>query len=74
MTQASSFGEILRERRSLLGLTQAELARRAGCSPITIRKLEGDSLRPSSVQLAELLALALDIPEPEQLAFIRLRC
>ena len=71
MTQAPTFGEILRERRSLLGLTQAELARRAGCAPITIRKLEGDSLRPS-VQLAELLALALDIPEGEQLAFIRL--
>ena len=71
MTQAPTFGEILRERRSLLGLTQAELARRAGCAPITIRKLEGDNLRPS-VQLAELLALALNIPEKEQLAFIRL--
>ena len=71
MTQAPTFGKILHERRSLLGLTQAELARRAGCAPITIRKLEGDSLRPS-VQLAELLALALDIPEGEQLAFIRL--
>ncbi|MCA9945165.1 MAG: protein kinase, partial [Anaerolineales bacterium] len=50
---------------------QAELARRAGCAPITVRKMEGDALRPS-VQLAELLALALNIPEAEQLGFVRL--
>ena len=71
MEQTPTFGEILRERRSLLGLTQAELARRAGCAPITVRKMEGDALRPS-VQLAELLALALNIPEAEQLGFVRL--
>ncbi|MBK8906158.1 MAG: protein kinase [Anaerolineaceae bacterium] len=71
MKQTPSFGEILRERRSLLGLTQAELARRAGCAPITVRKMEGDGLRPS-VQLAELLALALQIPEGEQTSFVRL--
>ncbi len=71
MKHTPTFGEILRERRSLLGLTQAELAHRAGCASITVRKMEGDALRPS-VQLAELLALALNIPEAEQLAFIRL--
>jgi serine/threonine protein kinase/DNA-binding XRE family transcriptional regulator len=71
MKQTPTFGEILRERRSLLGLTQAELARRAGCAPITVRKMEGDGLRPS-VQLAELLALALQIPEGEQANFVRL--
>ena len=54
-----------------MGLTQSELARRASCAPITIRKIEGDGLRPS-VQLAELLALALHIPEEDHLAFVRL--
>ena len=71
MEQPTTFGQIVRERRSMLGLTQAELARRAGCAPITIRKIEGNVLRPS-VQLAELLALALNIPEAEQIGFVRL--
>ncbi|MCB0036806.1 MAG: protein kinase, partial [Anaerolineales bacterium] len=71
MPQAATFGQIVRDHRDVLGLTQAELARRAGCAPITIRKIESDDLRPS-VQLAELLALVLKIPEDEQLAFVRL--
>lgn len=71
MNTSLSFGQIVRERRGALGLTQAELARRAGCAPVTVRKIEADALRPS-VQLAELLALALDVPEAEQLAFVRL--
>ena len=62
MNSEVSFGQIVRERRGALGLTQSELARRAGCAPVTIRKIEGDGLRPS-VQLAELLALALKIPK-----------
>lgn len=66
-----SFGQIVRERRGGLGLTQSELARRVGCAPVTVRKIEADALRPS-VQLAELLALALNIPDDEQLAFVRL--
>lgn len=71
MENAVSFGLIVRERRSGMGLTQAELARRAGCAAITIRKIESDSLRPS-VQLAELLTIALNIPLKEQTAFIQL--
>ncbi|KAA3661451.1 MAG: helix-turn-helix domain-containing protein, partial [Chloroflexi bacterium] len=71
MLENISFGNIVRERRSKMGLTQNELARRVGCAPITIRKIEYDSLRPS-VQMAELLALALNIPEEEQLGFVRL--
>ena len=68
MDQDTTFGAIVKERRYALGLTQAELARRVGCAAITIRKIEGDALRPS-VQIAELLAMALNIPEEEQLAF-----
>ncbi|MCA9919932.1 MAG: protein kinase, partial [Anaerolineales bacterium] len=71
MNQSLSIGQIVRERRGAMGLTQAELARRVGCAPVTVRKIEGDALRPS-VQLAELLALALNVPEKEQLAFVRL--
>ena len=71
MNQPLTFGQIVKERRQALGLTQAELARRVGCATITIRKIEYDSLRPS-VQIAERLALALSIPEAEQLAFVRL--
>ena len=65
------FGQLVKDRRSAIGLTQAELANRVGCAPITIRKIEADTLRPS-FQMAERLALALNIPEAEQLGFVRL--
>ena len=68
---ASSFGTIVKERRQAMGLTQAELARRVGCATVTIRKIEYNTLRPS-VQIAERLALSLNIPEAEQVAFVRL--
>ncbi len=66
-----TFGSIVKEHRSSLGLTQAELARRVGCAAVTIRKIEADALRPS-VQIAEHLARALTIPEEQHLAFVRL--
>ncbi len=71
MNQEITFGQIVKERRNSLGLTQTELARRVGCAPVTIRKIEYDALRPS-VQIAERLAVALNIPEAEHLAFVRL--
>ena len=71
MNETPTFGQVVKERRSAMGLTQTELARRVGCAAITIRKIEADGLRPS-VQMAELLALALNIPEAEQLALVRL--
>lgn len=67
----STFGAIVKERRQALGLTQAELARRVGCATVTIRRIEYNTLRPS-VQIAERLALALNVPEAEQIAFVRL--
>jgi WD40 repeat protein/serine/threonine protein kinase/DNA-binding XRE family transcriptional regulator len=69
--RVATFGLIVKERRLGLGLTQAELGRRVGCAPITVRKIEADALRPS-VQIAERLAVALNIPESEQRAFIRM--
>jgi transcriptional regulator with XRE-family HTH domain len=71
MINEATLGQIVRERRLALGLTQAELARRVNCATVTIRKIEYDTLRPSLL-VAERLALALNIPEEEQMAFIRL--
>jgi WD40 repeat protein/serine/threonine protein kinase/DNA-binding XRE family transcriptional regulator len=71
MNRDVTFGAIVKERRYHLGLTQTELARRASCAAITIRKIEADALRPS-LQIAEQLAVALNIPEEEVGAFIRL--
>jgi ribosome-binding protein aMBF1 (putative translation factor) len=66
-----TFGSIVKDRRRRLGLTQAKLARRANCAAITVRKIESDSMRPS-VQIAQHLAEALDIPLQERAAFVRL--
>ncbi len=71
MSAEPSFGQLIRTRRRDLGLTQDELARRVGCAPVTIRKIEHDDLRPS-VQIAERLAMALVIPLEERADFVRL--
>ncbi len=62
-----SFGKLIKQHRHAHDLTQAELARRVGCATITIRKIEADTLRPS-VQIAERLAMALNIPLEERAA------
>jgi len=67
----TTLGDVIKTHRTALGLTQAELARRVGCAEITVRKLEANTLRPS-VQLSELLALALSLPEKDHIAFVRL--
>lgn len=71
MRKDISFGQLVKELRRALDLTQSELANRAGCAAITIRKIEADALRPS-VQLAELMAVVLKVQEEEQEAFVRL--
>src|SRR5512147_2230595 len=70
MDQALSFGGFVRQRRREMDLTQEELARRVGCAAITLRKIEGDDLRPS-VQIAERLAMALAIPLDDRAEFVR---
>jgi len=71
MSTEETFGQRVKDRRRELGLTQDELARRVGCAPVTLRKIEYDDLRPS-VQIAERLAMALNIPLEERAAFVRL--
>jgi len=71
MATEQSFGILAKNRRRELGLTQDELARRVGCAPITIRKIEADDLRPS-VQIAERMAMALNIPLEDRAAFVKL--
>ena len=71
MSSIESFGQLVKARRRELGLTQDELAHRVGCAPVTLRKIEYDDLRPS-VQIAERLAMALNIPLEERAAFVRL--
>ncbi len=71
MNKTSSFGKLVKERRTQLDLTQAELARRVGCATITIRKIEADTLRPS-VQISERLAMSLKIPLEDRANFVRL--
>ena len=66
-----TFGELVRQYRHHLDLTQAELARRVGCATITIRRIEAGTLRPSR-QVAERLAAFLNVPEVEFEDFIRM--
>jgi predicted ATPase/transcriptional regulator with XRE-family HTH domain len=70
MGDIPSFGAWLKRRRKVLDLTQDALARRVGCSVVSIRKFEGDEQRPSR-QLAELLAAQLQIPPEERATFIQ---
>jgi ribosome-binding protein aMBF1 (putative translation factor) len=42
-----------------------------GCATITVRRIESDDLRPST-QIAERLAMALEVPIEERANFVRL--
>ncbi len=71
MNMEKSFGQMVRERRRFLDLTQEELARRVGCAAVTLRKIEADDLRPSQ-QIAERMAMSLGIPLEERAVFVRM--
>jgi len=66
----ASFGDWVQRRRKALDLTQADLARRVGCSTGLIRMIEADTRRPSR-QIAELLAEQLALPPVERAAFVK---
>jgi predicted ATPase/transcriptional regulator with XRE-family HTH domain len=65
-----TFGRWLKLRRRSLDLTQAQLGQQTGYASETIRKVEADELRPSR-QMAEKLAVALEIGPEERTVFIR---
>jgi predicted ATPase/DNA-binding XRE family transcriptional regulator len=69
METTYSFGEWLKRKRKTAGLTQRELADQVHCSTVTIKKIEADQRRPS-VELAELLARALALPDEQLGIFI----
>jgi predicted ATPase/transcriptional regulator with XRE-family HTH domain len=66
----ASFGHWVRRRRKGLDLTQDELAQRVGCSSSLIFKIETDERRPSR-QIAELLAVQLEIPPDQSEKFLK---
>src|SRR5512147_596559 len=70
MGQYNAFGQLIRQRRRALDLTQDELARRVGCAAVTLRKIEAGDLRPSQ-QIAERLAMALAVPLEDRADFVR---
>jgi WD40 repeat protein/transcriptional regulator with XRE-family HTH domain len=71
MEREESFKDRLKQGRKALDLTQAELAHKVGCSIYTLQHIEEGTARPSR-QLAELLAVGLEIPAEERLAFVRM--
>ncbi|HEU4541361.1 MAG TPA: ABC transporter substrate-binding protein, partial [Jiangellaceae bacterium] len=65
----ASFGYWVRRRRIALDLTRDALARRVGCSPSAIKKIERDERRPSRT-MATRLADALNLPPGMRAQFL----
>lgn len=70
MNDTASFGYWVRRWRKARDLTQEQLAKQVACAVVTIKKIEMDERRPSR-QMAERLALCLDVPETQRAAFIQ---
>jgi transcriptional regulator with XRE-family HTH domain len=66
---SASFGELLRRARQAAGLTQEELAERAGLSRRGIADLEGGARRRPRKDTAALLAAALGLAGEDRAAF-----
>ncbi|WP_423223906.1 helix-turn-helix domain-containing protein [Candidatus Amarolinea aalborgensis] len=54
MGQTMIFNQWLKQRRKALGLTQKDLAQRAGCAEVTLRKIEAGDFHPSATLAASL--------------------
>jgi predicted ATPase/DNA-binding XRE family transcriptional regulator len=67
----SVLGQWIKERRRAISLSREELADYIGCSIETIRKIETGRRRPS-LQIAERMATALQISEPDRRQFLQL--
>jgi len=64
------FGEWLRKKRRDLDLSRQQLADQAGCAEITLRRIEGGTLKPSK-GLAAILLEKVGIPKSEFDVWIR---
>ena len=64
-----SFGEWMKQRRKQLRLTQREVATAVYCSTAMIKKIEADERQPS-LELAQALAVTLQIPAEQHNAFV----
>jgi len=64
-----SFGYWVRRRRLALDLTRDALARRVGCSPSAVKRIERDERRPSRT-MAHRLADALELPPDQRERFV----
>lgn len=58
-------GQVIRERRAMLGLTQHALSVKSGVAYYTIRALETGTQRTTTFQIALALLKALDVPESQ---------
>ena len=65
-----SFGEWLKRRRQVFGLTQEQLALQLHCSTSALRKFESEERRPSA-EIVEQLADIFNIPQEERQSFLR---
>ena len=70
-TRYSTFGSLLRQYRTRAGLTQEELAERAGLSVRGISDLERGINRTARPDTAHALARALGLSKPQRTAFAR---
>jgi predicted ATPase/transcriptional regulator with XRE-family HTH domain len=66
---SASFGDLLRKRRRAAGLTQEQLAERAGVSPRSISEMERGGAHLPRRDTVGLLARALGLAGPEREAF-----
>src|SRR6187549_3180245 len=63
------FGDLVRAHRVRLGLTQEDLAERAGLSPRSIRSIENGRTTRARASTVRLLATAFDLDGTERDAF-----
>lgn len=73
MQEEISFGTWLRKQRRTLDLSQKTFASQIGCAEVTLRRIEGGTLKPSK-ELVSVLLQRLGIPEaewPEWISFGR---
>jgi transcriptional regulator with XRE-family HTH domain len=66
-------GEVIRNRRGELGITQEELAKRAGIAPTSVVRLESGEIRQPRISTIHRLSEALGMDAKELLGFVMSR-